>query len=726
VSTQDQIVDQMRAALAQSDVDLDTSIGTTTRKILDVVGQAISEAYVDEHVSSYQYDIDSKIGADLDSFVQLFGIARIAARRASGSLTFSRPVGDNSYIPIPVNTLVGTLDPSQVNVITIAGGVIAPGQTSVSVPCQAVLGGTTGNIGAGLMTQLLTNIQGVRVTNSQALTGGTDGEDDESLRIRWKKTVFRSMVGTEDMYLGIALDDDDAYAANVLGAAKTHTEQIAVVSGAATSENNTSTYNYEDTVIVGNNIDAGDVFLLNYDFTVVPGSNPLQIQKTGGTVSRMQDGIYDLSYKYTPAASRNIPNKHINNRVDVWVAGTRSRDAVQSLRWDPARVFSATSTSDYYNQLYIRLDSSHPTVGNIFIPLHFGPILSVPSTLTISGITYNKNVDYWIVHRNDAFGYTPVSLFGLEWRAASAPANNPVFTVGSGYAYNEVPSTIQMRIEDSRLIGTDVKVHQAKSMYLRFNLVVMYTPTASISSVKALISQRIQAKLNSTVFGAVLQASDILAIVAGVPGVDNVRFRDGQDISGYNSSMLSTSTPPSIAIQQVVPFQNTVTLGAPTLTTHTGSGTGGTIPAGTYFYVVTAVNADGETAASNELSNTLSGTTSKVTLGWSTVADATSYNIYRSTTTGTEVYLDTVYGSGTTSYIDLGSATPGVTTPPTTSTASAPGNVQVIQTFCVPSTGRAVDIEFTDDQVGVFDPNNGLYLDRRAQNNFYNTSSGGL
>jgi hypothetical protein len=77
-------------------------------------------------------------------------------------------------------------------------------------------------------------------------------------------------------------------------------------------------------------------------------------------------------------------------------------------------------------------------------------------------------------------------------------------------------------------------------------------------------------------------------------------------------------------------------------------------------------------------------------------------------------------------YVDTGASTPGVTGPPLVSTASAPGNVQVVQTFCVPSTGRVIDIEFSDDTVGVFDPNNGLYIDRRAQNTFYNTTSGGL
>jgi hypothetical protein len=68
---------------------------------------------------------------------------------------------------------------------------------------------------------------------------------------------------------------------------------------------------------------------------------------------------------------------------------------------------------------------------------------------------------------------------------------------------------------------------------------------------------------------------------------------------------------------------------------------GGSFAAGAYYWVVTARNAAGETTPSNEITSTLTGTTSSVTLGWSNVVGATGYNIYRgSNATGTPVTLD--------------------------------------------------------------------------------------
>jgi photosystem II stability/assembly factor-like uncharacterized protein len=72
----------------------------------------------------------------------------------------------------------------------------------------------------------------------------------------------------------------------------------------------------------------------------------------------------------------------------------------------------------------------------------------------------------------------------------------------------------------------------------------------------------------------------------------------------------------------------------PALSPVTPSPDGGNIPAGTYYYEVTAVLPTGETTASNVQSATLTGSTSSVALSWSTVTGATAYNVYRSTTPG--------------------------------------------------------------------------------------------
>lgn len=72
---------------------------------------------------------------------------------------------------------------------------------------------------------------------------------------------------------------------------------------------------------------------------------------------------------------------------------------------------------------------------------------------------------------------------------------------------------------------------------------------------------------------------------------------------------------------------------------------GGTITAGTYRYIVTAINANGETTASNEQTIVTSGATSTVTVTWVAVSGATGYRLYKTAAgggTGTELFYKAV------------------------------------------------------------------------------------
>lgn len=87
--------------------------------------------------------------------------------------------------------------------------------------------------------------------------------------------------------------------------------------------------------------------------------------------------------------------------------------------------------------------------------------------------------------------------------------------------------------------------------------------------------------------------------------------------------------------------------------------TGGTITAGTYKYVVTAINASGETTASNEQTIATTGSTSTVTVTWVAVPGATGYKLYKTAAggaTGSELLYKTV--GAVTSDIDTTPGTP--------------------------------------------------------------------
>lgn len=561
-TTQADISSQMRAALAASMPELDTTVGTPAAKILDAVAASIADAYVDNQLLTYTYDIDSKTDADLDSFCQLFGIARLPAKRASGTVTFTRG-SDNTdaTVFIPINFQITSSTDTGIIFQTITGATMDVGVTSVAVPIQAVDAGPGGNIGPNLINNMSSPIQGVAAaTNTSATSGGVDQETDSALRARWKATVFRNMAGTEDMFLGIALNDPDCFAANVVTATKLVREQIQVASGTATSTVNDAKYVFGTPVSFGTDIDNGVVFVAGNDYTFNATIPPTVTVNSSASIPN--GTIAELEYEYTPTASRSDPSTSIVNRIDVWCAGNRAVSAQQSMVFKNTTTFASSGTYNLNN--FVRPDGTKPVSGNVFLPLAFGPILTLSPSLVVGTTTYGLatvanpmgtvsgsiTYAYQIVHDSTANGWTPSSLFGLEWDAGHLPANNTVFTVGSdgAYTYNEVPLSVQQEIDSWRLAGTDAKAHQAMAMLLQFSLAVMYDRISYPPQVNQSMDAALSSWLNSLGINAVVQVSDVLQVLHNVPGVDNVRFLNGSDWPGFTSG---TANSYSVGIQQL-------------------------------------------------------------------------------------------------------------------------------------------------------------------------------
>lgn len=560
MASQSEIVSSIRKNLAITEPDLDTSTGSVTRKIIDAVGEAISEAYIDQHLLTYSYDIDSKTEGDLDSFVKLFGLSRIPAKRATGTVTFSRSGAADKIIAIPVNFQLNNAGDPSVAVQTISAAVMNVGDLSVNVPVQAVTAGPDGNIPPGTLYPLqpLENI--ATVVNAAALTGGAAQETDTQLRERWKTTVFRSMAGTEAMYLGIALNDPDCGAANVVGVAKRRREQLQIASGAATSTVTQAQYSYTGSQIVGKNLEAGDISIPGVDYTWNTSVNPPRVDVLSSTA--LPDGtLIDLEFDYVSKSSRNDLTNHISNRVDVWCAGQRIQDATQTVVFRNTIAFNNTSSSPYYASSYVGPYGSAPAVGNIFIPLAWGPIVTVPASIVIGGTTYGLaspshalgttsggiTYAYQIVHQDNAFGWGSRSLFGLEWVSTALPANNTVFSID--YTFNAIPHAVQLEIDRWRLVTTDAMAHQAKNVFLKFNIAIIYDMNADQSVVNTAIDTALSDYLSKLGLATVVQGSDVLQVIHNVTGVDAVRFLHSGDVTSWNSSTPNAFT---VGIQKVI------------------------------------------------------------------------------------------------------------------------------------------------------------------------------
>lgn len=334
------IVAQMRQALAVSEPDLDTSIGTPIRKVLDVVSEAIAEAYLDRYLLSYQYDIDSRSGSDLDAFVGLFGFARLAARRASGTILLQRNTPAEASIFIPAGSQVATADSPAVVAQIVSSSVFPQGATSISVSVQAVIGGNDGNVSANTLVRWINPISGiVAVTNPAPLTGGMDAENDAQLRERFRRSVFRSLAGTEDMYLGICLDDSDVSAAKILGPAERWREQIELVSGTATSTISTNVVTL--TVTAATNA-SPSVLTTNKVHNLFPGD----IVKIAGAVGNTAiNGT--LRVATTPSTTTltlaSLDGSATINGNGVYTASSGSMTVIDRCKWvyDTGAVFGA-------------------------------------------------------------------------------------------------------------------------------------------------------------------------------------------------------------------------------------------------------------------------------------------------------------------------------------------------------------------------------------------------
>ncbi len=174
---------------------VDLSVGSVLRAVLEAnasVGLWVQWLIVQVLATTRAA---TSAGADLDSWVGDFGVARLPGTAAHGQVRVGRGVPGLASV-VPVGALVRTAGPSPLTfrvaadpghpAWTGAGYALAAGDTDVTVPVLAVQPGAAGNVRPGAIVQLATAIPGVdRVTNDGALLGGVDAEADAALRTRF-------------------------------------------------------------------------------------------------------------------------------------------------------------------------------------------------------------------------------------------------------------------------------------------------------------------------------------------------------------------------------------------------------------------------------------------------------------------------------------------------------------------------------------------------------------
>lgn len=129
----------------------------------------------------------------------------------------------------------------------------------------------------------------------------------------------------------------------------------------------------------------------------------------------------------------------------------------------------------------------------------------------------------------------------------------------------------------------------------------------------------------------------------------------------------------------------------------TKASTGGAVPAGDYFFEVSAITLDGETPACAEITETTTGTTSTLTLSWTPVENASYYKIYCAKATETEKLVAEIPASvydGAGTYV---SEVTGVTFTTDPSVKNPSLTVTATGTFVQPSITESVTDAMAND-----------------------------
>lgn len=122
-------------------------------------------------------------GEWLDYHAQMRGISRRPATASSGTLQLT--VTKNTNIPVGSQFSTASVDGQPSVVFETTQGKYNLPEGTVEIPVKCTQTGIVGNVIAGTVIFKLSQLSGVTaVTNPEAITGGTEEEDDNSLRAR--------------------------------------------------------------------------------------------------------------------------------------------------------------------------------------------------------------------------------------------------------------------------------------------------------------------------------------------------------------------------------------------------------------------------------------------------------------------------------------------------------------------------------------------------------------
>lgn len=199
------------------DLELD-STAATMEGFIDYAGGPVNEddlrrLGIDDATTPSEMN-ERLAEANLEELVKIVSVERSEGSLASGEVTITT---SSDYTEIPEGMSVGTLpdpDGDFLEYVTVQSSSTEEGETTATVQIEAEEVGSEYNVGAGNIINLPSPPSGIRgVNNFNSISGGEDREQNDELRERAKRSLFKlSGGGTKEGVAGYVEENVESVA----------------------------------------------------------------------------------------------------------------------------------------------------------------------------------------------------------------------------------------------------------------------------------------------------------------------------------------------------------------------------------------------------------------------------------------------------------------------------------------------------------------------------------
>ena len=252
-----------------------------------------------------------------------------------------------------------------------------------------------------------------------------------------------------------------------------------------------------------------------------------------------ENKVVFLEHEYISKWSRNILDETSNysnlNKVDIYISGQNTEFATDVVAGYGNQLNNIAGNVYNHNNYVRKTTGSVCTSGNYLINLTWVPLVSIPETITVDGVSYDINEDYWLAKDVTNIRESERCKDGIELITAMGNAiANSSYSIE--YYFNKLPLMTNKVIDAHKQVNQDVLVHGANFRQMLVNLEVIYDSTSNVEATNNAIFLTLSEFFNSSPFGAIIQFSDIISLIYQVPGVSNARIPTQAEVAGTSYS----------------------------------------------------------------------------------------------------------------------------------------------------------------------------------------------